>query len=266
MKIITLTTDFGSENWFVGTMKGVIAKIAPQARVIDLNHGVSHFDVAEAAFSLVSSYNYFPHDTIHVVVVDPGVGTARRPVIACGDRFCFIAPDNGVLSFVAGREKHMRWFHADRPEYFLPHLSDTFHGRDIFAPLAAHLARGTDPVKMGSLITDPAMLEGAEFEETRSASGAIKGRIMYIDCFGNLITNISSSAVDNRIEVEVSPLRPTVSGILPSYDSVPVGEAVVVCGSSGFLEVAVNQGNAQKEFNCKKGDEIFVYVTASKKG
>lgn len=262
MKTITLTTDFGLNNWFVGTMKGVIEKIAPGHRVIDLNHGVAHFDVAEAAFSLSSSYHYFPRETIHVVVVDPGVGSARRPLVACNEKYCFVAPDNGVLSLIADREPDLMYYHATQEHYYLPHISDTFHGRDIFAPLAAHLANGVDPSELGPRIDDPAALETPRMEKTNR--GTICGYVLYIDPFGNIITNIATAELTASIEVEVTPLLPRISGIHASYDSVKIGEPVALRGSSGFLEIAVNQGHASNEFNIRKGDEIFVYLNIEK--
>lgn len=255
-KIITLTTDFGYGDWFAGTMKGVILSIAPEACVLDLNHGIEKFNVRDAAFSIAASYDYFPEGTVHVAVIDPGVGGARRALYAKTRKYFFVVPDNGVLTPVLQKEKNVEMYHADNADYFLSEISSTFHGRDIFAPLAAHLANGVEPDRMGHRIDDPVLLDSYRLSST--SSGIIEGEIVWIDTFGNLITNIPHTMLNSACELEIPDALVRLKGINKTYDAVPAGAPVLICGSSGYLEIAVNQGNASRRFGLKKGTKISI--------
>ncbi|MCP5109892.1 MAG: SAM-dependent chlorinase/fluorinase, partial [bacterium] len=184
--IITLTTDFGLDDHFAGTMKGVILGILPTAEIVDLCHNVTPFEITEGAFLIAQAYRYFPKRTVHVVVVDPGVGTARRPILVEAAGQFFIGPDNGVLSMVYSREKH-KARHITARKYFLEHISNTFHGRDVFAPVAAHLRKGTPPSKFGKLIGDH--LRPTFEKPVRTGKRYWTGAVLKVDHFGNLITN-----------------------------------------------------------------------------
>src|SRR5690348_7412233 len=188
--VITLTTDFGVSDHFVGVMKGVILGICPAAEIVDISHEIGAFGVTEGAFLLAQAYRYFPRGTVHVVVIDPGVGTSRRPILAEAVGQRFVAPDNGVLTMIYGQAKHkVRWVTAEK--YFLKPVSRTFHGRDVFSPVGAHLARGVPPAKMGRPITDYMRLDFAK--PVRTARRGWTGTILKIDRFGNIITNFPAA-------------------------------------------------------------------------
>ncbi len=258
--LITLTTDFGLTDHFVGVMKGVIAKIHPPAQVVDIAHEITAFEIHEAAFLISQTYRYFPGKTVHVIVVDPGVGTSRRPILAEAAGQYFLAPDNGVLSMVYEQQKHkVRTVTAER--YFLHPLSNTFHGRDIFAPVAAHLAKGTPPAKFGKLITDYLRLQISK--PTRTGRRAWTGTILKADRFGNLITNFHieefPQVFERPFELAIGPQK--VSRLVKTYAEAGFGEPVLVAGSSGYLEVAINQGSAAKILGCASGApaELTIY-------
>ena len=258
--LITLITDFGLGDHFAGTMKGVILAIAPRARIVDITHQITPFEVPEAAFVLSQAYRFFPPGTIHVVVVDPGVGTSRRPILVQAARQYFIAPDNGVLSMIYSREKH-RVRAITSQKLFLSPVSRTFHGRDIFAPSAAHLARGMPPARFGKPITD--YLQSAFEKPVRTGKRHWTGTILKIDRFGNVITNLSFDefrAVEERVfELTIGPRR--VTSYARSYAELNLGELFVICGSSGYLEVAANQDSAARIIGCAVGAqaEITIY-------
>ena len=257
--IVTLTTDFGASDHFTGAMKGVILGIAPRARIVDITHEIAPFQIPEAAFVIAQAYPYFPPKTVHVVVVDPGVGTARRPILveAAGQRF--LAPDNGVLSMVFAREKH-RVRHLTAARYFLSNVSNTFHGRDIFAPAAAWLARGEPPSRFGKLIQDA--LHSRFDKPVRTGKRYWSGAIMKIDRFGNLITNFR---LEDFPELEHRPFE-LVAGIAPVHRLVKrfaegePGELVLMPGSSGYLEVVCNQGSAAEKIGCAPGAPVELMV------
>ena len=253
--IITLTTDFGLADHYAGTMKGVILGICPQAEIVDISHEAGAFEVIEGAFLVTQAYPYFPRGTVHVVVIDPGVGTSRRPILveAAGQRF--VAPDNGVLSLIFEREKHkVRW--VTERKYFLKAVSQTFHGRDVFSPVGAHVARGVPPAKLGMLITDYMRLH---FERpVRTARRGWTGSVLKIDRFGNLITNFP--AVDfpdfDKRPFEMSLGLQTVNRLARSYAECGPGELFVIAGSSGYLEVSSNQASAAKILGCGVGAPV----------
>ena len=253
--IITLTTDFGLSDHFVGTMKGVILNVLPTAEVVDISHNVTPFEIQEAAFLIAQAYPYYPKRTVHVVVVDPGVGTARRPIlIETADQF-FVAPDNGVLSMVYSKQKH-KARHITAQRYFLPAVSNTFHGRDIFAPVAAHLRKGVPPSKLGRLIQDHLR---TDFESpVRTGKRFWSGTVLKEDNFGNLITNFR---LEEFPELSERPFQMTagllaVERLAVNYAEGEPGELVLIPGSSGYLEVSMNQGSAAKKLGCGTGAPI----------
>jgi len=257
--VVTLTTDFGLSDHFVGTMKGVILRICPAAEIVDLSHEVGAFGVTEGAFLVAQAYRYFPRGTVHVVVIDPGVGTSRRPIVAEAAGHCFVAPDNGVLSMIYAREKHkVRWVTAEK--YFLKPVSRTFHGRDIFSPVGAHLARGVAPAKLGRLITDYLRLH---FERpVRTARRGWTGAVLKIDRFGNLITNFPAEDfpdLDKR-PFEMSVGLETVGRMAENYAACGPGELFVIVGSSGYLEVSSSQASAAKILGCGVGAPVELRI------
>jgi len=251
VQVITLTTDFGTRDWFVGTMKGVIFSIAPRANVVDLTHEIPAGDVRAGAFALMASCRFFPKGTVHVVVVDPGVGGARRAIAVQTEKYFFVGPDNGVLSFALAREKIKAIHQLPNEKFFLKDVSHTFHGRDVFAPVAAHLSRGVPIPKLGSVLKDFARLD---WPQPRITRGGIQGEVVYIDRFGNAITNIPNELVKGS-KWEVSTKRRRVCSVESCYQSVKVGRPVAAPGSSGFLEIAVNGGSAEKSLGLKIGDK-----------
>jgi S-adenosylmethionine hydrolase len=250
--VITLTTDFGLSDHYVGVMKGVIVSICPRARIVDISHGVGAFEIAEAAFTISQAYRYFPRGTVHLVVVDPGVGTSRRPILAQAAGQNFIAPDNGVLSMIYAREKHkVRAISSVR--YFLQPVSNTFHGRDIFAPAAAHLAAGVAPARFGKPIADYLRLD---FDKpVRTGRRAWTGAILKVDRFGNLVTNFSVEDfpdLDKRgFEMAAGPQR--IGMLARHYAERGPGEPFLIVGSAGYYEISVGQASAAKLLGCAAG-------------
>ena len=250
--LITLTTDFGTSDHFVGVMKGVILGICPDARIVDISHEVKPFEIAQGAFLLAQAYPYFPAGTIHVAVVDPGVGTARRPLLveAAGQRF--VGPDNGVLAMVYSDIPH-KARHITNDAYFLQPVSRTFHGRDVFSPVAAYLATGVRPAKFGKLVEDH--LKVAFDKPQRTARRVWSGVVLHVDRFGNLITNLHTrdfpSFGAKPFELAIGTRK--LHRLALNYAEVEPGEAFLIVGSSGFLEVAANQLSAAKLLGCGPG-------------
>lgn len=239
----------------MGTMKGVILSIAPATEIIDITHEIPPFEIVDGAFTIAQAYKYFPKRTIHVVVVDPGVGSTRRPILAeAGGQF-FIAPDNGVLTMIVARES-AKVRHITNDRYFVHPVSRTFHGRDVFAPVAAHLAAGVLPAKFGKRIEDHLRLN---FEKpTRTGKRTWTGSILKVDRFGNLITNlhvhdfpeIKTRAFGLNVGLQI------VSRLALTFTECAPGELFVLEGSSGYLEVATNQGSAAKTLGCSAGSPV----------
>lgn len=260
MPIVTLTTDFGTSDHFAGVLKGVILSIAPRATIIDITHDVPPFSIAEGAFTVSEAYRYFPPKSIHLAVVDPGVGTSRRPILVEAAGHCFIGPDNGLLALVYSREKS-KVRHITNARLFLKNPSATFHGRDIFAPAAAHLARGLAPSKLGPLIHD--YLRPSIEKPVRAGHRVWTGTILKIDRFGNCITNFHIAdfpAVRERPFVLI-PGVVKVTRLVSNYAEAPFGEPCAIVGSSGYLEVAANQANAARILGVASGApaELSIY-------
>jgi S-adenosylmethionine hydrolase len=240
-------------------MKGVILSICPGARIVDISHGVDAYEIAEAAFTLAQAYRYFPRGAVHVVVVDPGVGTARRPILAQAAGQSFVAPDNGVLSMIYAREKH-KVRAISNESYFLQPVSRTFHGRDIFSPVAAHLASGVAPARFGKPIVDYLRLD---FEQpVRTGRHVWTGAILKVDRFGNLVTNFSAADFPNLDEREFEMAVGTrrIGVCARHYAALGAGEPFVILGSAGYYEISVGQASAAKLLGCAAGAPVELKV------
>ncbi|MCX8091909.1 MAG: SAM-dependent chlorinase/fluorinase [Verrucomicrobiae bacterium] len=254
MQLITLTTDFGLRDWFVGTMKGVIHRIAPRAVIVDITHEIPPGDIRSGAFALAAAWRFFPTGSVHVAIVDPGVGSARAAIAVRTARGTFVGPDNGVLSSALVGESILGIRRLTNERFFLTPLSHTFHGRDVFAPVAAHLCRGARFDTLGPEAEDFVRLPQAP---PRRCGGTIQGRVLYVDRFGNAITNIPNAWIESaRAGIFLRGKR--IGPLASFYQAVPRGRAVGVPGSTGFLEVAVNGGNAAKRFGLKPGTAVRV--------
>jgi S-adenosylmethionine hydrolase len=262
--IITLTTDFGYKDPFIGIMKGVILNINPVVQIVDITHGISPQNVIEAALSIEMSFTAFPHKTIHVIVVDPGVGSSRRPILVVTDYHYFVGPDNGVFSQIFNLTERLTVIHITSEHYFMPQRSSTFHGRDIFAPVAAWLSRGINVSNFGDTITDyvtipvplPAM----------PAKNTIEGNVIYIDHFGNAITNIQSQKINDLLKNNPNgKLKVLFKGIEAppkDYYSQAVDNGLYsLINSFNYLELFVNKGSANSNFGITVGEKVNVIVS-----
>jgi S-adenosyl-L-methionine hydrolase (adenosine-forming) len=258
--VITLTTDFHLKDSFVGTMKGVILRIFPEARLVDITHQISPQDVLEASLILDSCYRFFPAGTVHLVVVDPGVGGKRRPIAIAGAEHYFVGPDNGVFTRVLESDSQAQVFEAAEGKFLLPKISDTFHGRDVFAPVTAYLARGVHPQEIGPPVTDPRRLE---IPVPRIWKDQIRGEVIHVDSFGNIVTNISrrqfvESVGDRRFRIFINGR--TIDRIHRNYEEQERGRMLALFGSSDLLEVAVAGGRADRRIGAGKGDTVLVQL------
>ena len=253
--ILTLTTDFGLCDHYVGTMKGVILGICPRARLVDISHLVTPFAIAEGAYLIAQAYRYFPPKTVHLVVVDPGVGSDRRPILMEAAGQYFVAPDNGVLAMIFAREKHRVRLIAN-PRYFRQPVSRTFHGRDIFAPVAAHVAAGVAAARMGKRIADFVFPSFAGPRKTAARTWV--GEVLKIDRFGNIVTNFHGDEFPVLEQLAIG--RSKARRLLGSYAAASRGELFAIAGSSGYLEVSLNQGSAAKRIGCSSGDPCQIRV------
>jgi S-adenosyl-L-methionine hydrolase (adenosine-forming) len=259
--LITLTTDYGSADHFVGVMKGVILGIAPRVRLVDITHDITPFSVTEGAFVIGEAWSYFPPGTIHVVVVDPGVGSARRPLLVEAGGHYFIGPDNGVFSMIYDAVAH-RAREITNPKLMLREVSRTFHGRDVFAPAAAHLARKTPPARFGKPAADP--VRSSALAPTRTAQNQWAGGVLKVDRFGNLITNfradLFASVKTQPFELRIGLER--IHRLALTYSETDPRELFVIVGSSGYLEVAANQADASKLTGCSAGAPVELDLPA----
>ncbi len=256
MQIVTLTTDFGISDWFVGSLKGIIASNAPNAQVVDITHRIPHHDVKAGAFALMAAAKYFPEGTVHMAVIDPGVGSERSAIAASVRGQYFVGPDNGLLSWAIGPAGADEIFQIDNPEIILEETSTTFHGRDIFAPAAAHLAAGGEIAKLGSRRADMIALLWPPVMSC--TDGSLKGAVVYIDRFGNAITNLENVVARAMLTPRVHLDDGNWMTVADYYQSVPEGELVAVCGSTGYLEIARNSGNAAESLGIRPGSELLL--------
>jgi S-adenosyl-L-methionine hydrolase (adenosine-forming) len=261
--IITLTTDFGLNDHFIGTMKGVILSIEPEAQIIDVCHSVQAFDVLDGALAISQAYSYFPSGTVHVVIVDPGVGTARRPLLVTSERHHFVAPDNGVLSLIYQKEERLSARHVTGEHYFLQPTSNTFHGRDIFAPIAAYLAKGVDPGKFGEEVSDYVRFSAPKPKAVNEST--LRGVVLKVDRFGNLITNITPQDAPMLFSENPGAFKIVVGSreireIKDTYAQGAPGEVFGVLGSMGYLEIAANRGAAAQILGVGKGTDVSIVL------
>ena len=243
LAVITLLTDFGTADYFVGAVKGAILSVNPNVIIADITHEIPAQDVGTGAFLLLAAYKTFPRGTIHVAVVDPGVGSSRRPIIVAANNQFFVGPDNGIFTYIYDREPTHQAFHITSEKYFRPDPSSTFHGRDIFAPVAAALSKGVTPEQLGPEIHD----------EVRLPSLETPPRIIHIDHFGNCVTNITREAFEGK---SLSINGRTISPLRKFYGEGQADELFAIWGSAGFLEISMNGGSAAKMLNAKRGDAV----------
>ncbi len=258
--IITLTTDYGTNDHLVGALKGVILKINPDATIVDITHNVTPFDLLDGALAIGSAYSYFPPKTVHVVVVDPGVGTERRPILVSAGNQYFVAPDNGVLSVVYEREpENLVVRHANAEHYYLTPVSKTFHGRDIFAPVAAWLTKNWQSSSMGEEIQD---FKRFTLPRPREADGAVKGVVLRTDSFGNLITNFRQEDLPetalNGGAINLQVGTQAVNKFVETFAQGNGTEPFAYLGSSGFVEIGVNKGNAARNLGLNRGATVVL--------
>lgn len=257
--LIVLMTDFGLQDPYVGVMKGIITGISASAGIIDLTHGIDAHNILQGSLQLGLSAPFFPDGTIFAAVVDPGVGTKRKAVALVTEKQTFVAPDNGLLSYVMKTQRIKACFAITNPSCMLPVQSATFHGRDVFAPAAAHLANGLDPATLGNAV-NPEQCVQIPFPENSTPDGGIswKGEILYADVYGNLVTSFTADLLGEEKE-KTAAIRMKSGMFLPfhrTYGDVDEGEVLVYRGSSGFLEIAIRNGNALQSLGLKPGDKI----------
>jgi hypothetical protein len=263
--IVTLTTDFGLRDAYVAEMKGVMLGIARSARrslqLVDVTHEVERHDVTEGALALEAAAPFFPPGTVHLAVVDPGVGTARRGLVVAAAGHLFVGPDNGLFTpFLDGEA--WRAFELAEPAYRLPAVSRTFHGRDVFAPAAAHLATGVDPTRLGPPVPDPVRLA---WPQVRAVAGAVAGAVVHTDRFGNLITSIHARSVEPLGVGVIVRVGGREVPLVGTYADLPVGRPGALVGSGGRLEIAVREGSAAARLRARRGTAVIVSRTSARR-
>ena len=257
--IITLTTDFGESDYYVPAVKGVLRTFNPSAEVIDITHNVPPHDIFTAAFVLLCCYKEFPKFTMHLVVVDPSVGSRRRPILVMTDEYNFVGPDNGVFSYIYEHEQVNRVVHLNVEHYYRAPVSNTFHGRDIFAPCASALARGVEWRVMGEEITDPVRFNVPKPSVT--GGRLVRGAVIHVDRFGNVITNITQKELDAdaaRRGVRIRVGKHEASRLLSHFAEASQNELFAYFGSSGFLELAVPRQSAARLVEARRGLEVEI--------
>ena len=260
MSVITLTTDFGSSASDAGVLSGVIWKTDPEARIVELTHDIPPQDILAAQIILENAAPFFPEGTVHMVVVDPGVGTERRPIAARLGPHFFVGPDNGLVTPLLERAEANRWtievYHLNRPEYWLPEISSIFHGRDIFAPVAAHLAHGTPPSALGERINNPIR---ASVPVPELLDDGWRGQVVQIDHFGNLSVNIKRGHLEGLGPVEVRVGGQTVEGLSRTFGESQPGDLVALIDSSDRLSISVVNGSAAERLKARSGSPVEVH-------
>lgn len=256
-----MITDFGLAGPYVGTMKGVMISINPLIRFVDITHEIESHDVLEAALILQASYHYFPSGTVHMVVVDPTVGSERRPILVETDRYNFIGPDNGVLSPALGEPTFRRCIELTTRRYFLDEIGSTFHGRDVFGPVAAWLSKGLELESFGEEIKDYVQIP---LPEAKVGEDSIEGRVIYVDRFGNLVSNVTYRMIETlqgRAEsrkVTIQVAGQTINRILRSYESGSASKPNAIINSWGNLEIFVKRSSACSRLGVKRGEPVLV--------
>ena len=264
MSVITLLTDFGTDDEYVGLMKGVILSVNPLATIVDLTHQINRHDIVQAAFTIHSGYHYFPEGTVHLIVIDPGVGTHRRLLALKLENHFFIAPDNGVLTLLLGEKNVSSLNLITNQNYFRPPISYTFHGRDVIAPVGAHITNGLEINELGPEIDLQKVIYLENLSARLTENGEIKGEVVAIDHFGNMITNINSEQLADclqaapRKKIRISIRSRVIEGLSETYASVSSNTPLALIGSRGYLEIAINKGNAAQHFSAEKGESVRV--------
>jgi S-adenosylmethionine hydrolase len=254
LPVITLLTDFGSADYFVGAVKGVILSANPAAIIADITHDIPPQDIEAGAFTLLAAYPTFPAGTIHVAVVDPGVGSSRRAIVVQAGKRFFVGPDNGIFAYIYDREPSHKTFQITSEKYFRHPVSSTFHGRDVFAPVAAALSKGVRPASLGALITNEVRLSNSLTPEVRK-NGEVRGRIIHIDRFGNCVTNITRELLEDGSELVVGGKR--IAKFREFYDGAG-SEPFAIWGSAGFLEISVKGSSAAKRLGVERGQRVVL--------
>jgi len=265
--IVALLTDFGLSDHYVGVVKSVILARAPHVQIVDISHGVSPQNIDQAGYLVWASYKYFPEGTIFVCVVDPGVGSHRRIICAAGHGYVFLAPDNGLLKYVFGEIKHPEVYAVTEKKYFLKNVSKTFHGRDVFASVAGFLASGLEPSKLGKRITE--RIPSERFAAIGPTRKEVKGRIIHVDRFGNLITNVQPRITQGRpgkripflkhFSVQIYSTQKIINHLYATYDDAPDNDPFMVLGSSGLLEISIKSGSAAAVLGVGPGERITLF-------
>ncbi|MGV8073061.1 MAG: S-adenosyl-l-methionine hydroxide adenosyltransferase family protein [Syntrophobacteraceae bacterium] len=259
LKIVTLLTDFGIQDHYVASMKGVILGILPEARLIDISHMVPPQDIRSGAYLLAASYRDFPEGTVHVAVVDPGVGTTRRALLIRTELYLFVGPDNGIFSFVLREERNWRAWAIENPQYMRKNVSKTFHGRDIFAPAAAYAANGMPPETFGPRCSP---LEPNWGSPIRTADG-LHGEVIHIDHFGNIITNLKKEDIDSLNAGKprfIKICEHTIATFASTYGDYSPGTLMALIGSSNRLEISINRANAAMMLGIRTGEAVSVHL------
>lgn len=266
MSIITLLTDFGTEDEYVGLMKGVILTINPRATIVDITHRIGSQDLTQAAFTIHASYRYFPAGSVHLVVVDPGVGTSRDLLALEMRKHFFIAPDNGILTLLLADDDYTSLVRLTNSDFFLKPVSKTFHGRDIFAPVGAYLSQGVAISKLGPEMDPNEAIRLADLQARMLENGEIIGKIIAIDHFGNLISNVeirqltrySQTGSLSSLKIQIG--SHVIHGLSETYENVGSSTPLALVGSRGYLEIAVNCGNAARALKARRGDVVRVAI------
>jgi len=260
-RIVTFTTDFGLSDPFAGIMHGVVLNIHPETTIVDICHAVPSYDVLDGAWTIAQAYRFFPPRTVHVVVVDPGVGSTRRPIVVETEDYVLVAPDNGVLSLVEASEPKFSVRHITAARYFLQPVSQTFHGRDVFAPVAGWLSKGVAPADFGPEVSDYVRLPLPVVE--RIGENSLRGLVLKVDKFGNLITNISEQDAPSLFVISPPPFNLLIAGqkitrVCHSYAEGSENEFFAIVGSSGYVEVAARQASAAEKLEAGVGTPLEV--------
>jgi S-adenosylmethionine hydrolase len=258
-----LTTDYGASDHFTAVMKGVILSINPEVNIVDITHSVLAHDILDGAMAIGQAFRYFPPKTVHVVVVDPGVGTERRPLLVAGDQHYFVGPDNGVLSSIYEQSESLHVWNVISEHYFRQPVSKTFHGRDIFAPVAAWLTKSWQTSSFGEPITDFVRFA---IPKAKVNGNQVQGAVLRVDHFGNLITNVTVEDVPDLLaaggNVKINVGNGQVSKVVRTFAEGAAGEVVGLIGSSGYLEISVNKGNASRTLGVGRGAEVTVELAS----
>lgn len=259
-QIITLTTDFGLRDPYVAEIKAVILNISSKAKIVDITHQIEKFNIRIGAYTLAAACPYFPKGTIHVAVIDPGVGTKRKAILIQAKQGYFIGPDNGVLALAAKSQGVRHIYRIENPKFMLPKISYTFHGRDVFAPAAAYLANGISPSEFGTEIRKIVM---PAFAKVTKRKNTMTGEVIHIDDFGNVITNLrekdlESMDVKRMVNLKLKNIRLKLK-LCKVYEEVEAQKPLAIIGSHNFLEISINQGNAAEKFQTRVGDIVTLY-------